>query len=65
METKEILNEYKEKICPHCIHHENKEYTECNIVIQIDGQADCINYKCKDYFRRRKNEENKILSKYI
>lgn len=54
METKEILNEYKEKICPHCIHHDNKEYTECNIVMQIDGQADCINYKCKDYCRRKR-----------
>ena len=43
----EILKEYKEKICKHCIHYEDKDYQECNIVEQINGQARCLNYKRK------------------
>lgn len=54
METKEMFKEYKEKICPYCIHSDDENYQDCNIVIQIDGQADCINYKCKDYCRRKR-----------
>ncbi len=50
---KDIFNEYKEKICPHCIHSNDENYQDCNIVMQIDGQANCINYVCKDYCRKR------------
>lgn len=50
----EILKEYKEKICTHCIHYEDKDYQECKIVEQINGQANCVNYKCKEYLRKRK-----------
>lgn len=55
----EVLKKYKEEICPYCIHSDDADYQECNIVMQIDGQADCVNYKCKDY-RRRKNETHII-----
>ena len=51
----EVLKKYKEKICSYCIHNDDADYQECNIVMQIDGQANCVNYKYKDY-RRRKNE---------
>ena len=47
METKEILKEYKQKICPLCIHNNNENYTDCNIIMQIDGKAKCLNYKRK------------------
>lgn len=50
---KDIFNEYKENICPYCIHYEDTDYQECNIVKQIDGQAICVNYKCKEYLRKR------------
>ena len=53
MKTKDLLREYKEKICPHCIHYEDTDYQECNIVKQIDGQATCENYTCKDYLRKK------------
>ena len=56
---KDIFEEFKVKICPYCIHSDDADYQECNIVMQIDGQADCVNYKCKDY-RRRKNETHII-----
>ena len=53
METNDIIKEFKEKICPYCIHSDDADYQECNIVIQIDGQANCVNYKCKEYLRKR------------
>ena len=56
---KDIFNEYKEKICPHCIHYLETNYQDCNIVKSIDGEANCINFRCKDY-RRRKDETNII-----
>ena len=49
----DVLKEYKEKICTHCIHNNDENYTDCNIVEQIDGQVNCINYKCKDYKRSK------------
>ena len=55
----EVLKKYKEEICLYCIHSDDVDYKECNIVVQIDGQANCVNYKCKDY-RRRKNETHII-----
>ena len=55
----DIFIKFRENICPYCIHYRDSNYQECNIVKQIDGQANCINYKCKDY-RRRKNETHII-----
>lgn len=49
----DVLKEYKQKICPYCIYSDDADYQECNIVIQIDGQANCVNYKCKEYLRKR------------
>lgn len=57
METKDLFKEYKENICTHCIHH-NTDYNECDIRIKIDGEAGCVNYSCKEYERRKNNEEN-------
>ena len=54
METNDIIKEFKEKICPHCIHYGKKDYMDCNIVMQIDGEANCIKYKCDDYIRNKK-----------
>ena len=51
----EVLKKYKENICPFCIHYEDADYKGCNIVKQIDGQAICVNYKCKEYLRRKEN----------
>ena len=62
MRTNEIIKEFEEKICPHCIHYDNKDYMECKIKIKIDGEADCINYKCDDYIRRKRKNENNIIS---
>lgn len=59
MKTKDLLREYKEKMCPHCIHYLETNYQDCNIVKRIDGEANCINFRCKDY-RRRKDETNII-----
>ena len=56
METKEMFKEYKEKICPYCIHSDDENYQDCNIVMQIDGQANCINYKCKEYLKKGKQK---------
>lgn len=50
----EVLKKYKEEICPYCIHSDDADYQECNIVMQIDGQANCVNYKRKEYLRKRK-----------
>lgn len=49
----EVLKKYKEKICPYCIHSNDTDYQDCNIVMQIDGQADCVNYKCKEYLKKK------------
>ena len=52
----EVLKKYKEEICPYCIHNDDVDYQECNIVVQIDGQANCINYKCKEYLKKGKQK---------
>ena len=43
----DVLKEYKQKICTHCIHNNDENYTDCNIIMQIDGKAKCLNYKRK------------------
>ena len=57
METNDIIKKFKEKICPHCIHYGKKDYMDCNIVMQIDGEANCIKYKCDDYIRNKKGRQ--------
>lgn len=57
MLSSEIIEKYKQNMCPYCIHSNDKDYQECNIVIQIDGQADCVNYKCDEYCRKRQKNE--------
>lgn len=52
----EVLKKYKEEICPYCIHSDDADYQECNIVMQIDGQANCVNYKCKEYLKKGKQK---------
>ena len=52
MSTEEIIREYKEKICPRCEHYNNKEYEECNIRINVNQEAACINYKCLDFCKK-------------
>ena len=63
MKTNEILNKYKEKICPFCVHYNDKEYQECKIVVQIDGEANCVNYKCSDYCRKKVKDERNNSTK--
>lgn len=56
MELKEILNNYKENMCPFCIHSNDVNYGECKIVIRVDGEANCVNYKCNEYCRKKNKE---------
>ena len=44
MSTEEVIKEYKEKICPRCVHYVDKDYEGCNITMNIDHEANCINY---------------------
>lgn len=55
----EVLKKYKEEICPYCIHYLDTYYQECKIVMQADGQANCVNYKRKEYCRKKKKNEIK------
>lgn len=50
----ETIEQYKEKMCPYCINYKKPNTDECRIVMRIDGQADCINYKCKKYFKDKR-----------
>ena len=52
----EVLKKYKEEICLYCIHYLDADYQDCNIVVQIDGQANCINYRCKEYLKKGKQK---------
>ena len=45
MNTEEVIKEYKEKICPRCVHYVDKCYQECNITKNIDYEANCINFR--------------------
>lgn len=56
MVAKELMEEYKENMCPFCINYDNKDYQDCKITMQIDGQANCVNYKCKDYCKKRREK---------
>jgi len=59
MLSSKIIKKYKESMCPYCIHSNDEDYQECNIVLQINGQADCVNYKCNEYCRKwQKNERD-------
>ena len=54
MSTEEIINKYKERICPKCVHYVDKGYEECNITLNIKNEADCINYKCSEFCKKAK-----------
>ncbi len=54
MSTEEMINKYKEKICPVCVHYVDKDYQECNITVNIDNEANCINYKCSEFCKKAK-----------
>ena len=57
MSTEEIINEYKEKICPRCVHYVDKDYPECHITLDINHEANCINYKCSEFCKKAKKEK--------
>lgn len=50
------IEKYKEEICPFCVNYNKVEYQDCKIVIQIDGEANCVNYKCNEYCRKKAGE---------
>ena len=56
----ETIEQYKEKMCPYCINYKKPNIDECKIVMRIDGQAGCTNYKCKEYCKRRENNVKKL-----
>ena len=56
MSTEEMINKYKEKICPNCVHYVDKDYQECNITVNIDNEANCINYKCSEFCKKAKRK---------
>lgn len=49
----DTIEQYKEMICPSCTHYKDIDYQDCKIVTRIDGNAGCINYKCKEYCKKR------------
>lgn len=60
MKSKEVMKKFKEQICPFCIHNKDIDYQDCKIVIQIDGEADCTNYKCNEYCKKvKQNTKNR------
>ncbi len=59
MSIKEIMSEYKRQICPSCEHYVDKEYNDCTIMLDINHNAKCVNYKCLKFCKNMK--ENKDL----
>lgn len=49
----DTIEQYKLMMCPSCRHYRDIEYQECKIVIRVDGQAGCVNYKCKEYCKKK------------
>lgn len=49
----DAIEQYKSMICPSCVHYKNIDHQDCSIVRRIDGKADCINYKCNEYCKKR------------
>lgn len=54
--NQENMQKFKKEICPNCIHYKEEHYTGCGIVIAIDGEANCTEYKCVDYQKRKKKD---------
>lgn len=50
----DAIEQYKSMICPSCIHYKDINYQDCTITTRIDGNAGCINYKCKEYCKNKK-----------
>ena len=61
MNIEELIKEYKEKICPRCVNYMNKEYQECNITIDINQEAKCVNYKCTKFCKKAKRNLDKFI----
>ena len=49
----DTIEQYKAVICPSCVHYKDVEYQECKIVTRVDGNAGCVNYKCKEYCKNK------------
>ena len=61
MSIKEIMSEYKRQICPSCEHYVDKEYNDCTIMLDINHNAKCVNYKCLKFCKNMKEKkESKI-----
>ncbi len=54
MNTKEILKLYKKEICPRCVYFGDNSTEKCNITVNIDNEANCINYKCSEFCKKAK-----------
>ena len=60
MNTNELIKEYKDKICPNCVHYVDKDYDECNITLDINNEAKCINYKCLEFCKKERENKDKF-----
>ncbi len=58
MKTEEILRLYKKNICPRCVHYVDKDYQECHITLDINQEANCINYKCSEFCKKAKKKNS-------
>ena len=58
MSIEKIIKEYKEKICPGCAYYKNKDYQDCNITMNINYEANCKNYKCKEFCKKSKKKNS-------
>jgi hypothetical protein len=52
MNTNDIVKKFEKEVCPYCIHYRDKDYKECSVVVQIDGQAKCVNCNCIEYCKK-------------
>lgn len=56
MKTEEIFKLYKKEICPSCVYYGDNSTEKCNITVNIDNEAHCINYKCSKFCRKAKRK---------
>ena len=61
MSIEEVINEYRKSICPRCKNYNNKSIEECNITININHEANCINYKCLKFFKNVNENKEKFI----
>ena len=60
MSLQEIYKEYVEKNCPNC---KNKYTNLCNIVIRMNGEAECTNNEEQEEYICQK-ERKQIMKQY-